>query len=189
MRIIAGSLKSRVVKAVPGKETRPTSDKVKEAIYHKLGPYFEGGHCLDLFAGSGSLGIEAISRGMDDVIFVERANKAVQVIHHNIKQLDIASQSKVMRMDVYRALPILGKKVQKFDLILFDPPYEKISYESILESIQKHDLLTNNGKVYIEASTHQAIVYDSTYYDIVYEKKYSSTTSVTILEKAYLLHT
>lgn len=183
MRIIAGNLKSRIIKPVPGKETRPTSDKVKEAIFHKLGPYFQDGFCLDLFAGSGSLGIEAISRGMDHVTLVESANNAVRVIHHNIVQLELEPKSKIMRMDVFRALPILAKKSKKFDLILFDPPYEKVSYEKILESIQKYDLLTNNGKIYIEASGNQSIIYDDTYYHFVYEKKYSSTTSVMILEK------
>lgn len=183
MRIIAGELKSRRIQAVPGKETRPTSDKVKEAIFHKLGPYFQGGSVLDLFAGSGSLGIEALSRGMEHAIFVESANKAVNVIQKNIQQLELETQCKVMRMDVSQALSLLAKKSQKFELILIDPPYEQVSYEQILKTIQQHDLLSNNGKVYLEASGDYSIMYDDTYYNLSYEKKYSSTTSVTILEQ------
>lgn len=183
MRIIAGTLKSRVIKPVPGRQTRPTSDKVKEAIFHKLGPFFEGGLALDLFAGSGSLGIEAISRGMDHVVFVENAHQAVRIIRDNTQKLKIESQSEVIKADAFRALSIFSKQHKQFDLILLDPPYEKISYEKVLDTIQVNDLLSSDGFVYVETSGDQSIVYESTYYEQIYEKKYSNTTSVMILKK------
>lgn len=183
MRIIAGNLKGRIIKAVPGKETRPTSDKIKEAIFHKLGPYFTEGASLDLFAGSGSLGIEAISRGMHRVVFVEKANPAIQTIRQNIHQLSITEQCEVLRMDAFRGLPLLAKRKGKFDLILLDPPYEQISYERVLATIEELDLLSETGKVYVESGPNEAIIFNDTYYTQMYEKRYSSTTSVMILEK------
>lgn len=183
MRIIAGTLKSRIIKPVPGRQTRPTSDKVKEAIFHKLGPFFEGGLALDLFAGSGSLGIEAISRGMDYVVFVENAQQAVRTIRDNTQKLNLGSRSDIIKTDAFRALSIFSKQKNQFDLILLDPPYEKVSYEKVLKAIQVNDLLASNGLVYVEASGDHSIVYGNTYYEQIYEKKYSNTTSVMILKK------
>src|SRR4051812_46718382 len=77
MRVISGSAKGRPLKAVPGKGTRPTTDKVKEAVFSMIGPYFDGGHLLDLFAGTGGLGIEALSRGMERAVFIDRDKKSV----------------------------------------------------------------------------------------------------------------
>lgn len=183
MRIVAGDFKGRVIKAVPGTGTRPTSDKVKEAIFHKLGPFFNGGTCLDLFAGSGSLGIEAISRGMDHVTFIEKSNHAYRIIQQNIKSLSIESQTNVIRMDAFRALPMLKKQGKKFDLILIDPPYEKVSYKKVLETIQYLELLTDKGQVYVESGSIDELSYDKTYFRFVFERKYSNTTSVMILER------
>jgi len=183
MRIIAGDLKGRMIKAVPGKETRPTSDKIKEAIFHKLGPYFREGTCLDLFAGSGSLGIEAISRGMEKATFVDNTNQANQTIRHNLNQLSIKEKCDVYRMDAFRALSFLARKAKKYDLILVDPPYEKISYEKVLSTIEKLDLLSDIGKVYVECGSLEQIVFNPNYYAKIYEKMYSKTTSVIILKK------
>ncbi len=77
MRVVSGSCKGKALQAVPGNSTRPTTDKVKEAMFNMIGPYFEGGIGLDLFAGSGGLGIEALSRGLDKMIFVDRDGKAI----------------------------------------------------------------------------------------------------------------
>src|SRR5690625_6876170 len=93
MRVIAGSHKGRKLKSVPGKQTRPTSDKVKETVFHTIGPFFTGGKCLDLFAGSGSLGIEALSRGMEQAIFIDQYPKAVQTIKRNLQLLNIDRKS------------------------------------------------------------------------------------------------
>ena len=84
MRVVSGKCKGQSLKAVPGNSTRPTTDKVKEAIFNMIGPYFEGGLGLDLFAGSGGLGIEALSRGLERVIFVDRDKSAIGTIHDNL---------------------------------------------------------------------------------------------------------
>lgn len=188
MRIIAGHLKGRVIKAVPGKETRPTSDKIKEAIFHKLGPYFSGGTCLDLFAGSGSLGIEAISRGMEYVTFIEKSNQAIKTIHQNIGLLQIADRCDVFRNDALKALHILSSKKKQFDLILVDPPYEKVSYQKVIQTIATNDVLRTGGKMYIESASNEKIEYNPAFFSVYYEKKYSGTTSVMILEKIEKSH-
>src|SRR5690625_7918623 len=87
MRVIAGSLKGRKFKAVPGKQTRPTADKVEESIFQIIGPFFDGGTCLDLFAGSGSVGIEAMMREMEQVVFIDTIRTAINIINDNSKQI------------------------------------------------------------------------------------------------------
>lgn len=87
MRVIAGDYKGRPLKSVPTHKTRPTTDKVKEAVFHGIGPFFDGGRALDLFAGSGGLGIEAISRGVDSCVFVDQQHQAVKTVYENIELL------------------------------------------------------------------------------------------------------
>ena len=109
MRVISGTRKGRTLKAVPGQSTRPTTDKVKESIFNMIGPYFDGGWALDLFAGSGGLGIEALSRGFDHCIFVDRDIKAIQTIKGNLNQLSLMDQSEVFRNEAKRALAAVVK--------------------------------------------------------------------------------
>ena len=116
MRVIAGKYKSRQLKAVPTKLTRPTTDKNKENLYNMIGPYFDGGICLDLFAGSGGLGIEALSRGMDELYAVDKQYKAFQVIRENINSLKITN-AHVIKADYRKALGTF--KEEKEDLARF----------------------------------------------------------------------
>lgn len=183
MRVIAGELKGRHLKAVPGSTTRPTSDKVKESIFHMLGPFFEGGLCLDLFAGSGALGIEAVSRGMDKVIFIEKSSAAIRIIHKNVEMLKIESRCEIYRNDAYRALQILTKKNLQFDLIILDPPYDKGYYKKVIDYIESRDLLQSNGKLYIEHRPEQEIFFDNEKFERLSNKKYNETISITILQK------
>lgn len=150
MRVIAGEHKGRQLRPVPNKLTRPTTDKVKEALFQVIGPFFEGGQALDLFAGSGGLGIEAISRGIGKCIFVDKHPKAIQTIHENLEALKLSEQAEVFRTDAFRAMKAAGKRGLKFDLIFLDPPYKKVSYEKLLEKIQEESLLQNGGIVICE---------------------------------------
>src|SRR5690625_4954895 len=108
MRVISGEFKGRRLKAVPGNSTRPTSDKIKESVFHMLGPYFSGGHCLDLFAGSGALGIEALSRGINNVHFNDRNGKAIQTIKNNLQMLNVDDGISISRLDSERCLEKLA---------------------------------------------------------------------------------
>ncbi|ALC80950.1 MULTISPECIES: 16S rRNA (guanine(966)-N(2))-methyltransferase RsmD [Bacillus] len=150
MRVIAGSLKGRSLKAVPGMSTRPTTDKVKESIFNMIGPFFNGGTALDLFAGSGGLGIEAISRGFERCIFVDREYKAIQTIKTNVSQFNIQDRAEIFRNDATRALQVLAKKESVFDGIFLDPPYKAQKLEALLLIIDKHNLLSAEGFIVAE---------------------------------------
>lgn len=150
MRVVSGDLKGRVLKAVPGTSTRPTTDKVKEALFNMIGPYFTGGLGLDLFAGSGGLGIEALSRGLDKVIFVDREGKAIHVINENLKSCDLEEKAEVYRNDAVRALKAIQKRELVFDFIFLDPPYKKQQLVKLLEMMDKEGLIHQEGLIVCE---------------------------------------
>ncbi|MEH6905091.1 MULTISPECIES: 16S rRNA (guanine(966)-N(2))-methyltransferase RsmD [Neobacillus] len=152
MRVVSGVCKGRPLKAVPGNTTRPTTDKVKEALFNMIGPYFDGGIGLDLFAGSGGLGLEALSRGLDKVIFIDRESKAIQVIHENIKACKFEDQTEVYRNDADRALKALIKRDICFDYIFLDPPYKKQQLVSLMEKMDKQDVVKKDGIIVCEHS-------------------------------------
>jgi 16S rRNA (guanine966-N2)-methyltransferase len=150
MRVVSGNFKGRQLKAVPGVTTRPTTDKVKEAIFNMVGPYFEGGSALDLFAGSGGLGIEALSRGIEQCIFVDREPKAIQTIHKNLEICQTAEQSEVYRNDADRALKAIIKRGLEFHLIFLDPPYKQQKLKTLINTISENGLLHKNGFIVTE---------------------------------------
>lgn len=182
MRVIAGDYKGRKLKAVPGTKTRPTSDKVKESIFHILGPFFPGGKCLDLFAGSGSLGIEALSRGMNEAVFVDYSNQAIRCIHDNLKIVDENVMVTVFRQDAFAILRILEKKAEKFDLILIDPPYDKININELLLAVNQRNIANDDALLYVEyRASHQLEPLAG--WEVIREKAFNQTTKMTILQK------
>ncbi|MGM8364242.1 16S rRNA (guanine(966)-N(2))-methyltransferase RsmD [Virgibacillus sp. W0181] len=183
LRIIAGNLKGRQVKPVPGKQTRPTSDKVKEAVFQIIGPFFEGGECLDLFAGSGSLGIESISRGMDKAIFIDKNPKAIHTINKNRKDLEIEQQTEVYCTDAYRALQAVAKRHITFDLILIDPPYGKFNYNHLLNKIEKLNLVAKDGVIYCEHTAREQLDTLGESFTVIKQSTYSNTIGITIYKK------
>lgn len=150
MRVISGKCKGTPLKAVPGNSTRPTTDKVKEAVFNMIGPFFDNGLCLDLFAGSGGLGIEALSRGMERAIFVDQDGKAIRTIHNNLKTCQLEPQAEVYRNDAFRALRAIIKRNIAFDAIFLDPPYNKYEMETLLGIIDTYKLINNDGIVVCE---------------------------------------
>lgn len=157
MRIIAGLKKGIKLKMVPGKHVRPTSDRVKESIFQVLGPYFSGGVALDLFAGSGQLGLEALSRGMDFVYFVDKSLKSIQTIKQNIALTQMEAKTKVLKMDAFSACRLLSRKGEKIDILFLDPPYHQQLILPILQEISKQRLLSPKGRVIAELSKHETI--------------------------------
>ncbi|KIL44771.1 16S rRNA (guanine(966)-N(2))-methyltransferase RsmD [Jeotgalibacillus soli] len=150
MRVISGEKKGIHLKAVSGINTRPTTDKVKESIFNVIGPYFSGGWGLDLFAGSGGLGIEALSRGMERVIFIDRDKNAIQTIKSNIERCGYQDQSEVFRNDAERALKAVSKRNIKFSCIFLDPPYRLQKLALLLELIDEFGILEKNGVIMCE---------------------------------------
>jgi len=125
MRIISGASKGRKLRMPSGRSVRPTSDRVKESIFNILGDEVKGKLVLDLFAGTGNLGIEALSRGAAKVVFVEKGRQALRIIERNLLETGMAVRSEVLPKDVTRAIGILAQRNESFDLILMDPPYRE----------------------------------------------------------------
>ncbi|WP_141431302.1 16S rRNA (guanine(966)-N(2))-methyltransferase RsmD [Bacillus sp. 03113] len=153
MRVVSGTYKGLSLKGVPGTSTRPTTDKVKEAIFNMIGPFFDGGIGLDLFAGSGGLGIEALSRGVSKVIFVDRDMKAIQTIRENIKVCNLEDQVEIYRNDADRAIKAIIKRKLVFDYIFLDPPYKKQQLQKLLNTINDEKLLQLEGVIVCEHSS------------------------------------
>lgn len=147
MRVVAGTFGGRPLKTLAGQTTRPTTDKVKGAIFNMIGPYFEGGRVLDLYAGSGSLAIEAISRGMEAAVLVERNRKAQAIIEENIKMTKAASQFQLLKTEANKALDLLDGA---FDLVLLDPPYAKEEIVKTIEHLEERGLLAEGALIVCE---------------------------------------
>lgn len=182
MRVIAGNLKGRQLKAVPGNSTRPTTDKVKEAVFQSMGPFFDGGSFLDLFAGSGSLGIEALSRGMDFGLFVDKHPKAVHTINENLKAMKLEGKTEVYRAEAHRALKAAAKRGLQFDLILLDPPYSKVDYVKVIEDILSLKLIKDDGIIYCEHDTSETLPTDNSMLTLVKQDNYGGTIGITIYQ-------
>jgi 16S rRNA (guanine966-N2)-methyltransferase len=158
MRIIAGKFKNRTLIAPKGMETRPTSGMLREAVFNMLQQSIEGAVFLDLFAGSGAIGFEALSRGATRVVFVDISRASTQSIERNIEALGVGSQSAIVKGDVFATLDKLQKKGELFDVIYVDPPYTlgKNPTDSpslkVLSAIDKGNLLKEDGTLFIEES-------------------------------------
>lgn len=150
MRIISGKFGGRRLKALPGANTRPTMDKVKEAMFNMLGPYFDGGQVLDLYGGSGGLAIEAVSRGCAHAIICDQNFGAVQVIKENVAVTKETEAFDVWKMPAKKALARLVAEKKQFDYIFLDPPYAKQTIVEHLNYFQAHDLLAPEAVIVCE---------------------------------------
>ncbi len=151
IRIIAGQFKGRRIPTLPGPTTRPTSQRAREALFSILGSQVQGATILDLFAGTGAIGLEALSRGAAKVLFVEHHPDAGVGIEHLLSQFDICSSSRVLVEDVSLAIqnPILVGW-RPFDMIFMDPPYRLPGIPALLHQIEEADLLTPTGRIIYE---------------------------------------
>ncbi|MFV0395577.1 MAG: 16S rRNA (guanine(966)-N(2))-methyltransferase RsmD [Coprobacillaceae bacterium] len=149
MRVIAGKYKSRQLKTPKSNATRPTTDRNKESMFNMIGPYFDGGIALDLFGGSGGLGIEALSRGCSTLYVVDQQYEAFKVIKDNLSTLQIDNAT-AWKMDYKKALIKLSKENIKLDLVLLDPPYGKQLVDDILLFLVEHQMLQQNCTIVIE---------------------------------------
>lgn len=148
MRIISGKYKSKKIETLKSNDTRPTTDKVRENIFNILGTI--DGSVLDLFAGSGALGIEALSRGATEAVFIDGAKDAVKMLYANTEEMDEDIQ--IFRNDYLRALKALKKRERQFDYIFVDPPYNKGLIDKVLVAILSCDVLKTGGTIVVESS-------------------------------------
>jgi len=147
MKIVSGIYGGRPLKTLEGKTTRPTSDKVRGAIFNMIGPYFEGGRVLDLYAGSGGLSIEAVSRGMSSAVLVERDRKAQAIVAENIQMTKDVGKFQLLKMDAERALEQISGE---FYLIFLDPPYAKEQIVADIEKMAEKELFSEDIMVVCE---------------------------------------
>jgi len=152
LRIIAGCWKGRNLVSLKGSSTRPTYDRIKEAMFNILQGYIPDSLVLDLFAGTGNLGLEALSRGCKKVVFVEKNPRAVRVLNKNRSNLGCLNQSHVICDDVFRVIRYLSGK-ERFDLIFADPPYDKGLEILVLNAIAENDILQPQGIIVLEHSS------------------------------------
>jgi 16S rRNA (guanine966-N2)-methyltransferase len=155
MRVIAGTYRSRILKSLKGLALRPTSDRLRETLFNVLGPNVSGARFLDLFAGTGAIGIEALSRGATEIVFIENHGPAAKLIRRNLDSLDIRSGFTVLPMDVLRGLEMLVTRLKGtnagFHYIFLDPPYAAAEdYARVLEFLGAADLLASGGHVVAE---------------------------------------
>lgn len=153
IRIIAGRFRSRKLKTLPGNKTRPTSDRLRETLFNVIGRKVEGALFLDCYAGSGAVGLEALSRGAKKACFIEANAKAVQVICGNIDALGIAynQEAEVFSLDAARAFKELEKQGLRFDIVFIDPPYDATDeYGRALQWLGTGSLLAPNALVIAE---------------------------------------
>lgn len=167
MRVITGKFRGKPLKSPTSTNIRPTGDKVKQAIFTKLQFFIEGKVVLDLFCGSGALGIEALSRGASEVVFVDKDTRSVKLTKENLKIVN--ANSKVINADFKVALE---KFKQQFDLILIDPPYASGVYESCLELIYNNNLLSNDGIIVCERDKTKPFI--SPYFEMFDSKDYGT---------------
>lgn len=183
MRVIAGEFKGRTIDTVSNQLTRPTADKVKESLFNIIGPFFNGGIVLDLFAGSGGLGIEALSRGMEQAVFIDQQTKAIQIIKKNLKQLQLENRAEVYQNDALRSLKVLGKREITFDLIFVDPPYKNDIYQQTLELIEKEALANGQTIIVCEHESNQNLPDSVGIFTKTKSRKYGQTTLITLYQK------
>lgn len=150
LRVITGSAKGRPLKSVKGREVRPTADRVKESLFNVIGGRVVEANFLDLFAGSGAVGIEALSRGANSCVFVELMSPHLKVVAENLANTHLEGRAELLRRDARAAVADLSRRQRKFDLIFVDPPYGQELVPACLELIATHGLLAADGWVITE---------------------------------------
>jgi len=149
-RVIAGTVGGVPLKTPPGSRTRPTTDRIKESVFNVLQPYLEGDLILDLFAGSGSLGIEALSRGMKKAIFVDKDRNACLIIKDNLNKTHLTDRAELLCMDIETAVKSLQERNAKLDIIFADPPYLCDFVGKTLLLLSENDIMVDDGIAVIE---------------------------------------
>ncbi len=157
MRVISGTAKGRKLLAPIGDNTRPTTDRIKETLFNIIAPLISGSKFLDIFSGSGAIGIEALSRGADFACFIENEKNAVKLIKNNLTNTNLSEKSRVLNLDFRTALNNLGSLDEKFNIIFLDPPYFADFANDALSLIVNNQLLARDGSVIVEQSSKESL--------------------------------
>ena len=183
MRVIAGKARRIQLKTLEGTDTRPTTDRIKETLFNIIAPGLCDCAFLDLFAGSGAIGIEALSRGAAEAVFVENNPKARNCIKENLARTGLLGQAATMSSDAVGAIRILGGKKQ-FDYIFMDPPYDRLLEKQVLFNLKDSGLLKNDTVVIVEASKETDFSYlGEMGYTILKEKEYKTNKHIFVVQE------
>ena len=176
MRVISGKVRGLKLDTPKNLDVRPTTDRVKESLFNIINPYIRESNILDLFAGTGSLGIECLSRGAKNCVFVDKSKESIGIVKSNIKKARVENESTILNIDFKDAVKRLSVQKQKFDVIFMDPPYYENMFIDCLKSIDELNLLKEDGLIVVEHDTNDLFddnigrLYKSR------EKKYGNTT-------------
>jgi len=175
MRIISGTSKGRKLATPKNLSLRPTSDRVKESIFNILRGQIEGRAVLDLFAGTGNLGIEALSRGAKKVVFVDKDKRALRLIQRNVAQFGLAERSEVLPIDANRAIGLLKQRWILFDLIFMDPPYEQGLIERTLRKLNPHPIYHKDSVLVVEHHRREILPDAAFGWDLIRQRQMGDT--------------
>jgi 16S rRNA (guanine966-N2)-methyltransferase len=180
LRIIAGDLKGRKLRSVRGVKTRPTANRTREAVFNILAPHLRDSRVLDLFAGTGAFGIEALSRKARSAVFVDNDDDAVHVLQSNVRILALERQSKILQWDLLKNLNCLRSMPGGFDLVFLDPPYEQGMIAPALQNLHESQSVDRGAIVVVEHSRNEPVPVRQKPYQTVDQRKYGKSL-VTIL--------
>lgn len=153
LRIISGKYRGRYIKTLSENNTRPTTNRIKESLFNIIQNHIAASSVLDLFSGSGSLGLEALSRGSNKVVFVEKNRRAFELLRKNCLMLDCMDSVELLNTDALKAIPYLGKSHKQFDIIFIDPPYDSKIDQDIFPLIEENKLVSKDGIIVYEHMT------------------------------------
>jgi 16S rRNA (guanine966-N2)-methyltransferase len=181
MRVIAGSARGTRLVAPRGLDVRPTLDRVREALFNILAPRIEGAHFLDLFAGTGANGIEALSRGAESSTFVENNLRSLQTIRRNLEATRLMSRASVRRLDLPTGLYELHEEGTQYDIVFADPPYDLArqnpdAYTTLLDHLYAAQILANDAIVVIEHDSRTALSEKTAHFACTRHARYGETT-------------
>ncbi len=183
MRVITGSAKGLKLHTPEGMNVRPTSDRVKEALFNIIGPYIEDALFVDAFAGTGNVGIEALSRGAKMCVFIEKIPRCVKIIKENLKKTGLDNKAKIYKGDVFFGLDLLKRDFNKVDYFFLDPPYKSELIPKVLDYINKREMLNYKGGVIIEHLQKNEIKIDNSW--CIESCRNYGETSLSFLYKDY----
>lgn len=175
MRVIAGTARHLKLKTMEGMNTRPTTDRIKETLFNMLSFRVEGSHFLDLFGGSGAIGIEALSRGACRAVFVENNRRAAGCIRDNLAHTHLEDRAVLLEKDVMDALRLLDRQGEAFQFIFMDPPYGKLLEKQVLLFLNRSSLCGSDTVIIVESDLHTDFSYlEDTDLHIIKQKKYKT---------------
>jgi 16S rRNA (guanine966-N2)-methyltransferase len=175
LRIIGGDLRGKRLKSIHGKLIRPTADRIREAIFNILLNSIAKTLVLDLFAGTGALGIEALSRGAKRALFVDNQNKSLSVLKQNIASCGLGEKAIIVKWNIRQNLNCIKSIGQKFDLIFLDPPYNQDLITPSLVNLDQSDALKNSALIVVEHSVFESLPMDLCAFQLADQRKYGKT--------------